>query len=65
MEENRKTLTWVMLAGVLILALMIVYPGVLDRISEYRKEEISLAGEQNLSAPQQEETGAMQKLQAG
>lgn len=65
MEENRKTLTWVMLAGVLILALMIVYPGVLDRISEYRKEEISLAGEQKLSAPQQEETGLVQKLQAG
>lgn len=65
MEENRKILTWVSLAGVLILALMILYPGVLDRISEYRKEEISLAGEQNLSAPQQEEAGAMQKLQAG
>lgn len=65
MEENRKILTWVSLAGVLILALMILYPGVLDRISEYRKEEISLAGEQNLSAPQQEETGLVQKLQAG
>ena len=63
MEENRKTLTWVSLAGVLILAMMIVYPGVMDRISEYRKEEISLAGEQKLSAPQQGEAGAPQKLQ--
>lgn len=63
MEENRKTLTWVSLAGVLVLAMMIVYPGVMDRISEYRKEEISLAGEQKLSAPQQGEAGAPQKLQ--
>ena len=63
MEENRKTLTWVSLAGVLILAMMIVYPGVMDRISEYRKEEISLAGEQKLSAPQQGEAGTPQKLQ--
>ena len=63
MEENRKTLTWVSLAGVLVLAMMIVYPGVMDRISEYRKEEISLAGEQKLSAPQQGEAGTPQKLQ--
>lgn len=65
MEENRRILTWLLLAGVLILALMLVYPGVSDRINEYRKEEVSLAGEQKLSTPQPGEAGVPQRLQVG
>lgn len=62
MEENRKALTWAAIAGALVLALMIVYPGIREEIKEYRKEEISLAGEQKLAAPIRAQTESLQKL---
>lgn len=45
MEENKKAMTVLAAAGVLILAVLMVYPVVRDKIRESRKKDISLAGE--------------------
>ncbi len=45
MEENKKTLTALAAAGVLILVAVMAYPFVRDKIREYRQKDVSLAEE--------------------
>lgn len=47
MDENRRKLSWIGLAGALVLLVMIGYPILKEKVREYRQRDISLAMEQS------------------
>lgn len=68
MEENRKATTMLALAGAALLVFLAGYPAVREKISEYRKKDISLEGEQSLGdreKAEEERKSELEEQEAG
>ena len=60
MEEKKKTLIWMALAGIIVLIAMVGYPAVKQKVSEYRQNEVSLANEQTIGSVEEVEANGGQ-----
>lgn len=60
MEEKKKTLIWLALAGIIVLIVMMGYPAVRQKMNDNRKNDVSLADEQTIGSMEEVEADGRQ-----